>query len=157
MVFQLLCSYSSSVVGCTAAMLMKHCSLHQACVLSALNMTHHCQIVHTLQASLFRHSIFDIGIVPLVLFFLKEDGIWESSLVGEKDRETVRSFLKNPAESRWYINVLKYPAPAHSGPGVYKVVVLISSCTGNHIIYIIDSSHYCKRWLSTCYWCLGFF
>lgn len=142
----------SSVVGCTSAVLMKDCSPPLAC-LPALNMTHHCQIVHTLRASLFGYGIFDSGIVPFVHFFRKL-GYESQALWGEK-RETVRSLLENPGESRWHRNVLKYPGLAHSGPGGLQVVVLISSCTGNQ--YIIDSSHYCKHWLSTCYWCLGFF
>lgn len=76
-------------------MLMKDCSVHLACLLSALNMTHHCQIVHTLRASLFGHGIFDFGIVPFVHFL----GRWDMRIkpCGGKRQRNYEVF---PEESR---------------------------------------------------------
>lgn len=105
------------MAGCTSAVLMKDCSPHLA-YLSALNMAHHCQIVHILWASLSGYGIFDSGVVP----FVHSLGRWGMRVkpCGGKKRETVRSLLENPGESRWLRSVLKYPGPAHSGPGVYR-------------------------------------
>lgn len=59
-------------------------------------MTHHCQLVHTLRASLLGHGIFDFGIVSFVHFL----GRWDTRVKPCEGKKRQRNYEVFPEESR---------------------------------------------------------